>query len=204
MGVAASQGVLSTVSGSVCCSNRRTPCRCWNPQLSHRLVTLDYGGEVFEEVWVFRDDFPLDLGLALLPATPSTASGAASSTGAAGAVVGGGLAGRPVPAAAAGQQVPEAHYAIVFNYGPGPLRPLRLDWRSDGLSFFEGGLQPREEVQLKVFREPLKASALLGQLEALRFKVFDPVCFDSKAFCKYLYEFTDGTEEAFEQRRPCS
>merc|ERR1712061_738971 len=84
------------------------------------------------------------------------------------------------PGNADGPPLPEMerHFAIVYNYGPGPLRPLRLDWRHDGLSFFEGGLRPRSDVRLKVFQEPMKASQLLGQLKELEEKVWDPSSFD--------------------------
>merc|ERR1719469_773412 len=51
--------------------------------------------------------------------------------------------GDPQRSAAPAVEAKIPHFAIVYHYGSGPLIPLRLDWRSDGLSFWEGGhLQP--------------------------------------------------------------
>mmetsp|Transcript_40253 Transcript_40253/g.90887 ORF Transcript_40253/g.90887 Transcript_40253/m.90887 type:complete len:198 (-) Transcript_40253:140-733(-) len=182
------ENVASGIVGGSCCTNRRAPVRCWNPQLSCRLVKLEYGGEAFEEVWLFRDSTPMDLYLMPSPGldadggdgTPSSSPALTSSAAAHQTHV---------------MEAMEPHFAIVYNYGLCPLKPLRLDWRPDGLGFMEGGLRPREEVRMKVFHEPLKASNLMGQLKLLEEKVYDPIDFNSKHFCEFLFDKAEGREE---------
>mmetsp|Transcript_152865 Transcript_152865/g.490366 ORF Transcript_152865/g.490366 Transcript_152865/m.490366 type:complete len:193 (-) Transcript_152865:47-625(-) len=179
--------VASGVTGAGCCTNRRAPVRCWNPQLSCRLVKIEYSGESFEEVWFFLDTAALDW----MPTFPGSSSSASIGPPAEGKLGDQGTQAPPGIIA----EVCEPHYTIVFNYGPGPLRPLRLDWRSDGLSFLEGGLRPREEVRFKVFDDPLRASELIGRLKELERRVYDPLSFNSKHFCEYLFDAVEGREE---------
>mmetsp|Transcript_144267 Transcript_144267/g.402083 ORF Transcript_144267/g.402083 Transcript_144267/m.402083 type:complete len:205 (+) Transcript_144267:95-709(+) len=189
---AVADGVTSGIAGGSCCTHRRPPVRCWNPQLNCRLVKLEYGGEAFEEVWVFRDSAPLDL--CVIPGLDPVAGNSLGHSGSFGATGSSSTASLPLPQA----HIPEAlepHFAIVYNYGLCPLKPLRLDWRPDGLGFVEGSLRPKEEVRLKVFHQPLKASKLMGQLQKLEEKVYDPVGFNSKHFCEYLFDMAEGVEE---------
>eukprot|EP00405_Crypthecodinium_cohnii_P034066 CAMPEP_0206531708 /NCGR_PEP_ID=MMETSP0325_2-20121206/3923_1 /ASSEMBLY_ACC=CAM_ASM_000347 /TAXON_ID=2866 /ORGANISM="Crypthecodinium cohnii, Strain Seligo" /LENGTH=144 /DNA_ID=CAMNT_0054027997 /DNA_START=127 /DNA_END=558 /DNA_ORIENTATION=+ len=144
---------------------------------------MDHYQEVLEEVWMFKETVqePCLEHTGTEVRVPPAANADPSSVD---------LEPRPkLPS----QEGP--HYVIVFNCGPAPLRPLRLDWRKEGLHYREGGLHPKEEVKLKIFDAPIPARDLLGYLKSVETRVFDELSFNSKHFCEELFEAFPGVEE---------
>mmetsp|Transcript_78362 Transcript_78362/g.177008 ORF Transcript_78362/g.177008 Transcript_78362/m.177008 type:complete len:204 (-) Transcript_78362:100-711(-) len=200
-------GVASVPLGGGCCASSRTaPVYCKNPRLKSRLMEMDANRQVFEEVWVFRDIHGMAsrsfLGLEPSPFPP----------------------GRPPPEACPGDswhslEAPSSssavqelgdslHHTIIYMYESEGLRPLRLDWHSDGLCYADGGQDQgawanlsmacrepgNENVRLKVFKAPLDAWKLMSHLKQLEPRVYDVADFNSKHFCDTLFDLEEGTQ----------
>ncbi|CAE7499531.1 unnamed protein product [Symbiodinium natans] len=90
----------------------------------------------------------------------------------------------------------DARLAIVYNISVGSsgLKPLRLDWRPEGLGFMQGGLS-KECICVKVPSSPLPLEMLIMHLQGVEKKEYDPQHFNSQDFCKHLYGLVQGNEE---------
>lgn len=135
----------------------------------------------FEEVWIFSD-------LDHEPSVPSYKNGQA-------VVLNDDQLGDPL-------------HTVVFMYDSQPLKPLRIDWRPDGLGFMDGSedgdrvnfsenirsCKPNVSVRLKVYDVPLQAKQLIEHLKALEAHVYDPDHFNSKHFCDHLFGLEKGVE----------
>mmetsp|Transcript_12847 Transcript_12847/g.30545 ORF Transcript_12847/g.30545 Transcript_12847/m.30545 type:complete len:166 (-) Transcript_12847:94-591(-) len=90
----------------------------------------------------------------------------------------------------------DARLAIVYNISVGSsgLKPLRLDWKPEGLGFMQGGLS-KECLCVKVPSSPLPLEMLITHLQGIEKKEYDPQHFNSQDFCKHLYGLVQGKEE---------
>ncbi|OLQ09157.1 hypothetical protein AK812_SmicGene7344 [Symbiodinium microadriaticum] len=90
----------------------------------------------------------------------------------------------------------DARLAIVYNISVGSsgLKPLRLDWKPEGLGFMQGGLS-KECLCVKVPASPLPLEMLISHLQGIEKKEYDPQHFNSQDFCKHLYGLVQGKEE---------
>eukprot|EP00441_Pelagodinium_beii_P000834 CAMPEP_0197690320 /NCGR_PEP_ID=MMETSP1338-20131121/108191_1 /TAXON_ID=43686 ORGANISM="Pelagodinium beii, Strain RCC1491" /NCGR_SAMPLE_ID=MMETSP1338 /ASSEMBLY_ACC=CAM_ASM_000754 /LENGTH=143 /DNA_ID=CAMNT_0043272763 /DNA_START=36 /DNA_END=467 /DNA_ORIENTATION=+ len=106
---------------------------------------------------------------------------------------------------AASKTAEERSLAIVYNMnieddsGTMVLRPLRLEWGPEGLSFMEAGLG-KDCVSMKVLNEPMSPELLIRQLQTLDKRMYDPVYFNSRHFCELLFSQVDGKEERSRKR----
>jgi len=91
----------------------------------------------------------------------------------------------------------------VLMYDNPPLRPLRLDWRFDGLGFMDDDsvafkenvhCPPDRTVRLKVFDTPLPTKNIIDALKTLEECYYDHETFNSKHFCDHLYAVQTGVE----------
>ncbi|CAE7215668.1 unnamed protein product [Symbiodinium necroappetens] len=78
----------------------------------------------------------------------------------------------------------DARLAIVYNISVGSsgLKPLRLDWKPEGLGFMQGGLS-KECLCVKVPASPLPLEMLISHLQGIEKKEYDPQHFNSQDFC---------------------
>ncbi|CAE7238079.1 unnamed protein product [Symbiodinium sp. CCMP2592] len=90
----------------------------------------------------------------------------------------------------------DGRLAIVYNISVGSsgLKPLRLDWKPEGLGFMQGGLS-KECLCVKVPSSPLPLEMLISHLQGIEKKEYDPQHFNSQDFCKHLYGLVQGKEE---------
>mmetsp|Transcript_11639 Transcript_11639/g.22135 ORF Transcript_11639/g.22135 Transcript_11639/m.22135 type:complete len:170 (-) Transcript_11639:82-591(-) len=90
----------------------------------------------------------------------------------------------------------DSRLAIVYNISvdQSVLKPLRLDWRPDGLAFMQGGLS-KDCICVKVPSSPVPLEALIQHLQSIEKKEYDPQHFNSKIFCEHLYGLVQGQEE---------
>mmetsp|Transcript_50791 Transcript_50791/g.120690 ORF Transcript_50791/g.120690 Transcript_50791/m.120690 type:complete len:182 (+) Transcript_50791:147-692(+) len=174
-------GTFSNTYG--CCTSRRPAMRCTNPHLHARLLQLASGGEEFEEVWLL---------------TPNRARYE-----------------QDAKTGSTQQRYPEGgplsridgDYSIVYMYGKEGLNPLSIEWRMDGLGYYDGApvggtvvgenasfreVAGQKGSRLKVFRRPVSPKKLAADLLEFESLQYDPIKFNSKHFCDRLFDREDG------------
>mmetsp|Transcript_25445 Transcript_25445/g.73415 ORF Transcript_25445/g.73415 Transcript_25445/m.73415 type:complete len:204 (-) Transcript_25445:181-792(-) len=202
MGVIASVpgAAVSAVTSNTCCASRSTPVHCKNQRLKSHLLEMGGNDQAFEEVWVFRDIPGMQCAMSSFNGLDPGGTAVPEKRPPSQNVPDSGIH------TSSGQEL-DPHMTIIYMYDHGGLRPLRLDWHSDGLCFADGGKDsgswanlamigrsPGKEVRLKVFKAPVNAWQLLNHLKQLEPRVYDAVEFNSKHFCEALFAHEDGIE----------